>query len=51
MDDLFLLSGYLGVFAIILAVGGFIADYIFPHIPIIENCVLEDHRLPGRVHR
>ena len=37
MDDLFLLSGYLGAFAIILAVGGFIADYIFPHIPIIEN--------------
>lgn len=37
MDDLFILSVYLGAFAVLLAVGGFIADYIFPHIPFIEN--------------
>ena len=54
MDDLFLLSGYLGAFAIILAVGGFIADYIFPHIPIIENWLnglpdYEDERKDSKI--
>lgn len=37
MDDLFILSCYLGVVCLVLAVGGVISDHLFPHIPFIAN--------------
>lgn len=37
MDDLVILLAELAAFLLILGVGGFIADYIFPHIPFIRR--------------
>lgn len=37
MDDLFILSCYLGTICLVLAIGGVISDHVFPHIPFITR--------------
>lgn len=39
LAELAIWSGIFGVFLLILAVGGFIADYIFPLIPPLERWI------------
>lgn len=36
-EDLIINMGLFGVFLLILAVGGVIADYVFPHIPPLQR--------------
>lgn len=39
MDDLAIFLGYTSAILLILGIGGLIADYVFPHIPFIEQFI------------
>lgn len=41
MAEVAIWAGIFGVFLLILAVGGFIADYIFPLIPPLDRWINE----------
>lgn len=39
VDDLLIFLGYTAAILLTLGIGGLIADYVFPHIPLIERFI------------